>query len=165
MARQRVRLLVNGKQVERDVELRLLLVDFLRDGLELTGTHVGCTYEGVCGACTVHLNGAAVKSCMMLAVQANGQEVTTIEGLGSMSEPHPLQTAFRERHALQCGFCTAGMIMNLAEFLTINPAPSESDIRHAIVGNLCRCTGYSHIVEAVQDAAATLGRGLQERHG
>jgi carbon-monoxide dehydrogenase small subunit len=150
-----VALTVNGEAVEELVDNRLLLVDFLRDRLRLTGTHVGCTFEGVCGACTVLLDGEAVKSCMMLAVQAAGRSVTTVEGLGA-DGLHPLQHAFREKHALQCGFCTPGILMNMAEFLTVNPDPTEAEIRHALVGNICRCTGYSHIVEAVAQAAAAL---------
>lgn len=154
--RQRISLHVNGMLVEADVDIRLLLVDFIREHLELTGTHVGCTFEGVCGACTVHLDGEAVKSCMMLAVQANGRSVITIEGLGDQGVLHPLRNAFREKHALQCGFCTPGILMNMADFLSHNSDPTEEEIRHALIGNLCRCTGYSHIVEAVQSAAAAM---------
>jgi aerobic-type carbon monoxide dehydrogenase small subunit (CoxS/CutS family) len=120
----------------------------------LTGTHVGCTYEGVCGACAVQLDGAAVKSCLMLAVQADGRKVTTVEGLASNGELSPLQQAFTDHHALQCGYCTSGILMNMDEFLKQHPNPSEDEIRHALVGNLCRCTGYAHIVDAVKDAAA-----------
>jgi carbon-monoxide dehydrogenase small subunit len=118
-----------------------------------TGTHVGCTYEGVCGACTVQLDGAAVKSCLMLAVQADGHEIATVEGLATNGELTVLQKAFNEHHALQCGYCTPGILMNMDEFLKNNPSPTEEEIRHGLIGNLCRCTGYAHIVEAVKDAA------------
>lgn len=144
---------VNGTVYVRSVPVRLLLVDFIRDVLDLTGTHQGCTYEGVCGACTVQLNGEAVKSCMLLAVQADGQHVKTIEGLAPTGEMHPLQRAFKEHHGLQCGFCTPGMIMNAEEFLRTNPRPSEEEIRHALIGNICRCTGYQGIVAAIAAAA------------
>ena len=144
---------INGEAFEQSVPIRLLLVDFIRDVAGLTGTHVACTYEGVCGACTVHLDGEAVKSCLMLAVQADGREITTIEGLARDGKLHTLQQAFNEHHALQCGFCTAGILMNAAEFLDDNSDPTEEEIRHALVGNLCRCTGYAHIVEAIKDAA------------
>jgi aerobic-type carbon monoxide dehydrogenase small subunit (CoxS/CutS family) len=152
----RISVTVNGVRHDRQVPIRLLLVDFLRDHLALTGTHVACTYEGVCGACTVQLDGKAVKSCMLLAVQANGRTVTTIEGLAKDGRLHPLQEAFNEHHALQCGYCTAGILMNAEEFLREHPRPTDDEIRHALVGNLCRCTGYAHIVEAVRDAAAKL---------
>lgn len=152
----RISVTVNGVRHDRQVPIRLLLVDFLRDHLALTGTHVACTYEGVCGACTVQLDGKAVKSCMLLAVQANGRSVTTIEGLAKDGRLHPLQEAFNEHHALQCGYCTAGILMNAEEFLREHPRPTDDEIRHALVGNLCRCTGYAHIVEAVRDAAAKL---------
>lgn len=148
-----VRMAVNGGVVEADVPIRLLLVDFLRDVAGQTGTHVGCTYEGVCGACTVHLDGEAVKSCMMLAVQADGHEVTTVEGLAPDGTLHALQEAFNRHHALQCGYCTSGMLMNAAEFLRRNPTPTDAEIRHALIGNICRCTGYVHIVEAIAAAA------------
>ena len=144
---------VNGTVYVRSVPVRLLLVDFIRDVLDLTGTHQGCTYEGVCGACTVQLNGEAVKSCMLLAVQADGQHVKTIEGLATTGGMHPLQRAFKEHHGLQCGFCTPGMIMNAEEFLRTNPRPSEEEIRHALIGNICRCTGYQGIVAAIAAAA------------
>lgn len=147
---------INGALYERTVPLRLLLLDFIRDTCKLTGTHQACTHEGVCGACTVQLNGEAVKSCMMLAVQADGQQVTTIEGLSSDGELHPLQRAFKEHHGLQCGFCTSGMIMNAEEFLRATPRPTEEQIRHALIGNICRCTGYQGIVEAVTAAAEEL---------
>lgn len=153
---QKISVTVNGVRHEKQVPIRLLLVDFLRDHLALTGTHVACTYEGVCGACTVQLDGKAVKSCMLLAVQANGRAVTTVEGLAKDGRLHPLQEAFNEHHALQCGYCTAGILMNAEEFLRDHPQPTDEEIRHALVGNLCRCTGYAHIVEAVRDAAAKL---------
>jgi len=144
---------LNGIAYQESVPIRMLLVDFIRDRAGLTGTHIGCTYEGRCGACTVRLNGDAIKSCLMLAVQAEGCEVTTVEGLATGGKPHPLQEAFNERHALQCGFCTPGILMNAAEFLEKNPNPSEEEIRHSLIGNLCRCTGYVHIVEAISDAS------------
>jgi carbon-monoxide dehydrogenase small subunit len=149
-----VRLNVNGVGHELDVEPRMLLVHALRDQLGLTGTHVGCDTSN-CGACTVHLDGRAVKSCTVLAVQADGAEVTTIEGLGSEGNLHPLQEAFWNDHGLQCGYCTPGMIMAAAGLLAENPDPSEHDVRHALEGNLCRCTGYHNIVKAVLDAAKT----------
>ena len=147
---------MNGTAYEEIVSERLLLVDFLREQLALTGTHVGCTYEGVCGACTVHLDGEAVKSCLMLAAQADGHAVTTVEGLGSGRELSPLQQAFSDQHGLQCGFCTPGILMNMSEFLEKNPDPSDEEIRNGLVGNLCRCTGYVHIVRAVREAARVL---------
>jgi carbon-monoxide dehydrogenase small subunit len=148
-----VRAVVNGETRESQVEPRTLLVHWLREELGLTGTHVGCDTTN-CGACTVHLNGEAVKSCTVLAVQADGVEVTTIEGLGSPGSLHPLQEAFREKHGLQCGFCTPGMIMAAADLLARNPSPSDEEIRHGLEGNLCRCTGYHNIVEAVKSAAS-----------
>jgi carbon-monoxide dehydrogenase small subunit len=147
-----IALTVNGRRTELDVEPRQLLVFALREQLGLTGTNVGCDTSS-CGACTVHLDGQSVKSCTVLAVQADGREVTTIEGLASDGELHPLQRAFRENHALQCGYCTPGMIMAAASLLADNPTPSEHDIRHGLEGNLCRCTGYHNIVKAVQAAA------------
>jgi len=144
---------INGESYEETIPNRLLLVDFIRDVAAQTGTHVGCTYEGVCGACTVQLDGAAVKSCLMLAMQADGHEITTVEGLATNGELTPLQIAFNEHHALQCGYCTPGILMNMDEFLKKNPDPTEDEIRHGLIGNLCRCTGYAHIVEAVKDAA------------
>jgi len=143
---------VNGQRHVGDVEPRQLLVHFLRESLGLTGTHVGCDTSN-CGACTVHLDGDAVKSCTVLAVQADGAEVTTIEGLGSEGSLHPLQEAFWEHHGLQCGYCTPGMIMAGADLLAKNPAPSEEEVREALAGNLCRCTGYHNIVKAVRSAA------------
>ena len=146
---------VNGETQTDDVEPRLLLVHYLRETLGLTGTHVGCE-TSLCGACTVHLNGEAVKSCTLLAVQADGSSVTTIEGLEQDGKMHPLQDGFWEEHGLQCGYCTPGMIMAAHQLLSRNPNPSEQEIRHGIEGNLCRCTGYQHIVKAVQHAAAKM---------
>ena len=143
---------VNGKERTAEVEPRTLLVDFLREGLGLTGTHVGCD-TSQCGACTIHLDGQSVKSCTVFAVQADGRSVTTIEGMASNGSLHPLQEGFREEHGLQCGFCTPGMIMSAADLLARNPDPSEEEIRHALEGNFCRCTGYHNIVKAVQYAA------------
>lgn len=143
---------VNGTLYEREVEPRLLLSDFLRHDLGLSGTHVGCE-QGVCGACTVLFDGEPVRSCLMFAVMAHGHEVITVEGLGSIDQPSPLQEAFKEEHALQCGFCTPGFLTTLTPFLEDNPNPSEEEIREAISGNLCRCTGYQHIVDAVKLAA------------
>ena len=153
MSKRTITIRINGSAVEDTIPLRMLLIDFIRDRAGLTGTHVGCTYEGVCGACTVHLDGEAVKSCLMLAVQAQDRDVTTIEGLCAPAALHPLQQAFIDCHALQCGYCTPGMLMSAAELLKINDDPSDDEIRHAILGNLCRCTGYVHIVEAVKRAA------------
>jgi carbon-monoxide dehydrogenase small subunit len=152
--RQHIALTVNGTPIERTVEARTLLVYFLREELGLTGTHVGCD-TSTCGACTVHLDGEAVKSCTVLAVQADGSEVTTIEGLGA-DGLHPMQQAFHEEHALQCGYCTPGMIMSATHLLARNPNPTEDEIRHGLEGNLCRCTGYQNIVEAVKHAAARM---------
>ena len=143
---------VNGTQHTSDVEPRQLLVEFIRDTLNLTGTHVGCDTSG-CGACTVILNGAAVKSCTIFAVQADGGEVTTVEGLASNGDLHPIQEGFWEMHGLQCGFCTPGMIMSSLDLLAKNPNPSEEEIRNGLSGNFCRCTGYHNIVKAVQYAA------------
>jgi carbon-monoxide dehydrogenase small subunit len=156
-----VRLNVNGQEHTLEVEPRLLLVHALRDHLGLTGTHVGCDTSN-CGACTVHLDGRAVKSCTVLAVQADGAEVTTIEGLGTEDNLHPLQEAFWNDHGLQCGYCTPGMIMAAAALLADNPNPSEEEVRHGLEGNLCRCTGYHNIVRAVLDAAATKAPSIPE---
>ncbi|MDI9858283.1 (2Fe-2S)-binding protein [Flectobacillus roseus] len=147
---------VNGKNYVREVEPRTLLVHFLRDTLRLTGTHIGCDTSS-CGACTIHVDGVAVKSCTMLAVQADGSSITTIEGLAQGAELHPLQEGFKECHGLQCGFCTPGMIMTAADLLAKNPNPSEAEIRHGLEGNFCRCTGYHNIVKAVQYAAEKIG--------
>ena len=143
---------VNGERRQDEVEPRLLLVHYLRDTLGLTGTHIGCDTTN-CGACTVHLNGEAVKSCTVLAVQADGAEVTTIEGMADGDKLHPLQDAFWEHHGLQCGYCTPGMIMAAADLLKRNSSPSEEEVRHALEGNLCRCTGYHNIVKAVMAAS------------
>jgi carbon-monoxide dehydrogenase small subunit len=157
----RVSMTVNGRERSAEVEPRLLLVHFLRDTLGLTGTHVGCDTSN-CGACTVHVDGEAVKSCTVLAVQADGSAVTTIEGMGSIESLHPLQEAFWANHGLQCGYCTPGMIMAAADLLERNPEPSEKDVREALAGNLCRCTGYQNIVKAVLGAAGEL-RGAEAR--
>jgi aerobic carbon-monoxide dehydrogenase small subunit len=144
---------VNGSEVTAEVEPRLLLVEFLRETLGLTGTHVGCD-TSQCGACVVHVDGRSVKSCTLLAVQASGAAVTTIEGLADGERLHPLQAAFHEAHALQCGFCTPGMIMSAADLLAREPAPDEARVRHWLEGNLCRCTGYHNIVRAVMAAGS-----------
>ncbi len=146
---------VNGEAHEAEVEPRLLLVHFLRDTLGLTGTHVGCDTSN-CGACTIHVDGESAKSCTMLAVQADGHEIKTIEGMADGATLHPLQQAFWDQHGLQCGFCTPGMIMQASWLLDQNPDPSEAEIREGISGNLCRCTGYVNIVKAIQQAAGTL---------
>jgi aerobic carbon-monoxide dehydrogenase small subunit len=148
----KVTITVNGTRYERDIEPRTLLVHFLREELGLQGTHIGCD-TSQCGACTVHVDGNAVKSCTSLAVQADGREVTTIEGLAQDGELHPMQTAFWEKHGLQCGFCTPGMIMASVAMLKDNPHPTEEQIRHNLEGNICRCTGYQNIVAAVKAAA------------
>jgi aerobic carbon-monoxide dehydrogenase small subunit len=152
---------INGQSVTRTVEPRMLLSDFLRHELRLTGTRVGCEH-GSCGACTILMDGQAVRSCIMLAVQSDGHELMTVEGLAtSLQELHPLQAAFREKHGLQCGYCTAGFLMTLLPFLQENPEPDEEAIRSAISGNICRCTGYQNIVEAVKLVAATLSREVE----
>jgi carbon-monoxide dehydrogenase small subunit len=153
---RKVRLSVNGKRVAATVPVRKLLSDFLREDLLLTGTHVGCEH-GVCGACTVLADGAPVRACLMFAVQADGSELETIEGLAEGPDDlHPIQQAFWEKHGLQCGFCTPGMILTAKAFLEHNPNPTEEEIRHALAGNLCRCTGYVFIVDAIQAAAETM---------
>jgi carbon-monoxide dehydrogenase small subunit len=152
---KQVAITVNGAEHRAEVEPRLLLVHFLRDVLGLTGTHVGCE-TSLCGACTVLMDGRAVKSCTVLAVQADGCAVTTIEGLAPAGQLHPLQEAFWERHGLQCGYCTPGLILTALDFLQREPRPSEADIRHAIEGNLCRCTGYQNVVRAIALAAERL---------
>ena len=151
---RRITVTVNGVRHEADVEERELLVYFLRQGLNLTGTNVGCDTSS-CGTCTVHVDGESVKSCTLLAVQADGAEVTTIEGLASNGAMHPMQAAFQQHHALQCGYCTPGMIMAAVGILNENPSPSEEEIRHGLEGNLCRCTGYQNIVAAVAAAAGS----------
>lgn len=147
---------VNGKAVQGEVEARTLLVQFLRENLDLTGTHVGCD-TSQCGACVVHVNGAAMKSCTMLAMQAEGAEVTTIEGLADGDTLHPMQEAFRNNHGLQCGFCTPGMVMSAIDLVNRNPNPSEEEIRDGLEGNICRCTGYHNIVKSVAEAASVMG--------
>ncbi len=154
-----ISLTVNGKTYQDEVEPRLLLSDFLRHQLNLTGTHVGCEH-GVCGACTILLDGAPVRSCLIFAIQANETTIMTVEGLGQdLEDLHPLQESFREAHGLQCGFCTPGFLMTLLPFLEENPNPDEGQIREAISGNLCRCTGYQHIVDAVKLAAEKMASG------
>jgi carbon-monoxide dehydrogenase small subunit len=143
---------INGKTHTHDVEPRISLAQFLRETLNLTGTHIGCDTSG-CGACTVHVDGAAAKACTLLAVQVDGSDIKTIEGMANGSEMHPIQEAFKEHHGLQCGFCTPGMVMTAADILKNNPNPSEEDIRHGLEGNFCRCTGYHNIVKSIQHAA------------
>ena len=146
---------INGKRYSHEVEGRTLLVDFLRDTLGLTGTHVGCDTSN-CGSCTILMNGKAVKSCTLLAAQADGVKLTTIEGLSMHGKPHPLQTAFKEKHGLQCGFCTPGIIMLASDFLKRNPDPNEQEIRASLIGNFCRCTGYHNIVRSISSAAQAM---------
>ncbi len=153
-----VEITVNGKSVRREVEPRLLLVEFIRENLQLTGTHVGCD-TSYCGACTIILNGEAIKSCTLLAVQADGGEVLTVEGLEQDGQLHPLQQAFSECHGLQCGYCTPGMLMSSLALLAENPDPSVKDIRKRLAGNVCRCTGYQNIIKSVQSAAKALQEG------
>ena len=155
----RIKVTVDGTAYEDEVEARTLLVQHLRENLGLTGTNVGCDTSN-CGACTVHLDGLSVKSCTVLAVQTDGREVTTIQGLATDGELHPLQQAFHECHGLQCGFCTPGMIMASLDLLRENPNPSEDEVRHGLEGNLCRCTGYQNIVAAVRSAAEKMGEGV-----
>ena len=156
--RHPVSVTVNGERYEREVEPRTLLVHFIREELDLTGTHVGCETSG-CGACTVLLDGRAVKSCTMFAVQADGADVTTVEGLAKDGKLHPIQEGFWEEHGLQCGFCTPGMMLASVQLLERNPDPDDEEIRHALEGNLCRCTGYQHIVNAVHYAANEMTAG------
>ena len=151
-----VNLTLNGKAVSADVPDNMLLVSFIRETMALTGTHVGCD-TSQCGACVVHVNGESVKSCTMLAVAAEGAEVTTIEGIGSAESLHPMQQAFHENHGLQCGFCTPGMVMSAIELVEKNPNPSEQDVREGLEGNICRCTGYHNIVKSVQAGAQKMG--------
>lgn len=150
-----VSMTVNGRLVTADVEPRTLLVHFIRENLNLTGTHIGCE-TGYCGACTVMVDGRTTKSCTMLAVQADGADITTIEGLATDGQMHPVQEGFWERHGLQCGYCTPGMIMSAVGLLQSNPQPTEDEIRHGIEGNLCRCTGYHNIVKAIEYAGAKM---------
>ncbi|MCI0397827.1 MAG: (2Fe-2S)-binding protein [Chloroflexi bacterium] len=161
MSKHTITLTVNGQSYSREVAARLLLVHFIREALELTGTHIGCDTTS-CGACIVLLNGRAVKSCTVFAVQANGAAIETIEGVAQNGQLHPLQEGFWEKHGLQCGFCTPGMIMSAKYLLARNANPSEEEIRQAISGNLCRCTGYNKIVEAIQYAAAKLNAAQEE---
>jgi len=147
---------VNGQAVSHEVEARTLLVDFLRETLALTGTHVGCD-TSQCGACVVHVGGRSIKSCTMLAAEAEGSDVTTIEGVATNGALHPMQAAFKEHHGLQCGFCTPGMVLSGMELVSRNPDPSEGDVREWLEGNLCRCTGYHNIIKAVQAAASEMG--------
>jgi carbon-monoxide dehydrogenase small subunit len=159
--KQTIKVTVNGRAYERLVEVRMTLADFIRQELDLTGTHVGCEH-GVCGACTVLFDGEAVRSCLMLSVQADGAELYTVEGLADGDEPHPLQRAFQDKHALQCGFCTPGFLMTARAFLKEKPRPTREEVRVAISGNICRCTGYQPIVDAILQAAGDLG-GAKER--
>ena len=152
---------VNGTEMTKEVDARTLLVHFIREDLSLTGTHIGCDTTS-CGACTVHLNGTAVKSCTVFAVQADGATVETVESLANGAELHPLQEGFWEKHGLQCGYCTPGMLMTAKELLARNPDPTEEEIRWGISGNLCRCTGYNKIVEAIQYAAAKMRESKEE---
>jgi aerobic carbon-monoxide dehydrogenase small subunit len=152
-----VSMTVNGKAVSADVEARTLLVQYLRENLGLTGTHVGCD-TSQCGACVVHVDGKSAKSCTMLAVQAQGAKVTTIEGLATDGKLHPMQEAFRENHGLQCGFCTPGMVMSAIDLVQNNPKPNEHDVREWLEGNICRCTGYHNIVKAILAGAQAMGR-------
>ena len=154
----KVALTVNGTAYEREVEPRLLLSDFIRHDLGLTGTHVGCEH-GVCGACTILFDGLPVRACLIFAIQTDGHELTTVEGLGTIEELHPLQEAFWEAHGLQCGFCTPGFLMTLVPFLEKNPQPTDEEIRKILSGNLCRCTGYQHIEDAVRLAAERMSAG------
>ncbi len=154
--RREITVTVNGESYTREVETRLTLADFIRHSIDLTGTHLGCEH-GVCGACTILLDGLSARSCLMLAVQADGHEILTVEGIAPNDEElHPLQQAFQDNHGLQCGFCTPGMLTTLLEFLSDNPDPTEREVREAISGNLCRCTGYQGIVDAALDAAGRL---------
>ena len=150
-----ISLKINGKTHTHDVEPRISLAQYLRETLNLTGTHIGCDTSG-CGACTVHVDGAAAKACTLLAVQVDGCEIKTIEGMANGSEMHPIQEAFKENHGLQCGFCTPGMVMTAADILKNNPNPSEEEIRHGLEGNFCRCTGYHNIVKSIQHAAENI---------
>ncbi len=146
---------INGKTHTHDIEPRISLAQYLRETLNLTGTHIGCDTSG-CGACTVHVDGDAAKACTLLAVQVDGCEIKTIEGMANGNEMHPIQEAFKENHGLQCGFCTPGMVMTAADILKNNPNPTEEEIRHGLEGNFCRCTGYHNIVKSIQHAAETL---------
>ena len=160
-AKQVIKVTVNGRTYERLVEVRMTLADFIRQDLDLTGTHLGCEH-GVCGACTILLNGEAVRSCLMLAVQASGADLHTVESLAQGDELHPLQRAFQDRHALQCGFCTPGFLMTASAFLNDNPMPTREEVRDAISGNICRCTGYQPIIDAILQASSELQRNSKE---
>jgi aerobic carbon-monoxide dehydrogenase small subunit len=153
---KKISLTINGQRFEHEVEPRLLLIHYLREVAGLTGPHIGCE-TSICGACTVAVDGKVVKSCAMFAVQADGREIVTIEGLAANADLHPMQEAFWSEHALQCGFCTPGMIMTSIQLLERNPSPTDAEIRHGLEGNLCRCTGYQHIVNAVRASAAKAG--------
>lgn len=153
-----VSVIVNGNRYERDVEARLLLSDFIRQDLGLTGTHVGCEH-GLCGACTILFDGEPMRSCLMFAVQANGHEIMTVEALGTPDNLHPLQQAFIDEHALQCGYCTPGFLMSLVAYLKAHPTPDEEEIREAIDGNICRCTGYENIIRAAKKASVKMAAG------
>jgi aerobic-type carbon monoxide dehydrogenase small subunit (CoxS/CutS family) len=157
-----VSITINGIAYERSIPIRMLLVDFIRYEAGLTGTHVGCTFEGACGACTVHLDGDAIKSCLVLAVQCDGRWITTVEGLAEGSELHPLQIAFNEYHALQCGYCTSGLLMTGVDLIEKDSELNEEKVRHGITGNLCRCAGYSNIVDAILSAARARTREEEE---
>ncbi len=157
-----IKITVNGRAYERLVEARMTLADFIRQDLDLTGTHLGCEH-GVCGACTILMNGEAVRSCLLLAVQADGADLHTVESLADGDKLHPLQRAFQDRHALQCGFCTPGFLMTARAFLEENPMPTREEVREAIAGNICRCTGYQPIVDAILDAAEEAGGAVKER--
>jgi len=161
-AKQVVKVTVNGRTYERLVEVRMTLADFIRQELDLTGTHLGCEH-GVCGACTILMNGAAVRSCLLLAVQTDGAELLTVESLAEGDELHPLQRAFHDQHALQCGFCTPGFLMTALAFLKDNPAPTRAEVREAISGNICRCTGYQPIVNAILQASSESSRKTKGR--
>jgi aerobic carbon-monoxide dehydrogenase small subunit len=161
-SKQTIQITVNGRAYDRLVEVRMTLTDFIRQELDLTGTHLGCEH-GVCGACTVLFNGAAVRSCLMLAVQAHGADLLTVEGLADGDELHPLQRAFQDKHALQCGFCTPGFLMTARAFLEEKPLPTREEVREAISGNICRCTGYQPIVDAILQAAGDLDSGAKAR--
>ena len=150
--RQTIRCRINGQEIEREVEVRKLLADFIREDLGLTATHLGCEH-GVCGACTVNLNGESVRSCLLFAVQVDGEDLLTVEGLAKDGQMHPLQQSFWDHHALQCGFCTSGFLMSAYDLLQKNPHPSEEEVRQGLSGNLCRCTGYANIVKAVMATA------------
>lgn len=163
-AKHLVKVTVNGRTYERLVEVRMTLADFIRQELDLTGTHLGCEH-GVCGACTVILNGEAVRSCLMLAAQVDGAELLTVEGLARGNELHPLQRAFQDQHALQCGFCTPGFLMTAVAFLEESSAPTREEVREAISGNICRCTGYQPIIDAILQAAAESNNSAKGRSG